>query len=120
MSEVKLHVANMNDFFAGAAQAARRVDEGDYSEQAGVIAFESMEVLLKVLTANRWQLLRILSEHGPTSIRRLSKLLARDYRGVHADVGSLLDVGLIDRTDSGEIMVPWSKISVEMDTDLAA
>lgn len=120
MSEVKLHVANMDEFFAGAAQAARRVDEGDFSQQAGVIAFESMEVLLKALTANRWRLLRVLRSHGPSSIRRLSKLLERDYRAVHADVGALLNVGLIDRAENGEIMVPWSKITVEMAADLAA
>jgi predicted transcriptional regulator len=120
MSEVKLHVANLDHFFAGATEAANRVDAGDDSEQEGVIAFESMELLLKVLTANRWQLLRILSGHSPTSIRHLAKLLQRDYRGVHADVTSLLDVGLIMRTESGKIMLPWRRISVQMDTDLAA
>lgn len=120
MGEVKLQVANLVQFFSGATQVACRVDEGGFSEQAGVIAFESLEVLLKMLTANRWRLLRVLRSHGPTSIRWLSKLLERDYRGVHADVGALLDVGLIERTGNGAIRVLWSKITVEMATDLAA
>lgn len=120
MSEVKLHIASVDDFFAEAARAAELVDAGDLSEQGAVIAFESMEVLLKVLTANRWRLLRTLRANGPTSVRRLSQLLGRDYRAVHADVAALLDVGLIERTDSGEIMVPWSRITAEMAINLAA
>jgi predicted transcriptional regulator len=118
--EVKLLVSDSRQFFAAARQVAAEIDNGDLSERGSVIAFESMEVLLKVLTANRWQLLRALRQEGPTSIRRLSHLLGRDYRGVHADVHALLDVGLIARDGAGEIRVPWDKITAEMAIDLAA
>jgi predicted transcriptional regulator len=49
----------------------------------------------------------------------LSQLLARDYRGVHADVTALIDAGLIERAD-GKISVPWSRITAEMAVDIAA
>jgi predicted transcriptional regulator len=120
MKEVKLHVAGIGDFFEGAAAAGRNVDQGGFSEQAEIIAFESMEVLLAVLTANRWQLLRGLRQQGPTSIRHLSQLLKRDYRAVHADVHALMVVGLIERDDKGQISVPWERITAEMAIDLAA
>lgn len=120
MKEVKLHVSTTDDFFADAAKAAAQVDAGDYSEQEAVIAFESMEVLLKTLTANRWRLLRTLRVTGPTSIRRLAQSLARDYRAVHADVIALINVGLIERAKTGEIKVPWDRITAEMAFDLAA
>lgn len=120
MKEVRLHVASIDDFFAGAAAAGRKVDEGDFSEQAGIIAFENMEVLLAVLTANRWRLLRQLRKEGPTSIRHLSQSLKRDYRAVHADVHALMDAGLIKRSDTGLISVPWERITAEMAIDLAA
>lgn len=120
MNEVKLHVANTEAFFDGAVAAAARVDAGDFSRQEAVIAFENMEVLLRALTANRWRLLRTLRAHGPTSIRHLSRLLERDYRGVHADVTGLLELSLIHRHEDGRIEVPWNRITAEMATDIAA
>jgi predicted transcriptional regulator len=79
-----------------------------------------MDRLLKVLTPNRWDLLRTLRSNGPSSIRALSQALGRDYRGVHADVGILLKAGLIERKASGAIHVPWSRITAEMSLDIAA
>ena len=120
MNEVKLHVANTEAFFDAAIEAAQRVDDGDLGQQESVIAFENMEVLLKALTANRWRLLRTLRAHGPTSIRKLSQSLDRDYRGVHTDVTGLLDLGLIHRRDRSTIEVKWNRIVAEMDTNIAA
>lgn len=120
MSEVKLHVADIDAFFAGARQAAGRIDRGDFREQESEIAFENAELLLGVLTANRWRLLRALRKAGPSSIRRLAHILGRDYRGVHADVATLSDVGLIDKTEAGKIVVPWDRITAEMSVEDAA
>ena len=83
-------------------------------------AFESMEGLLKVLTANRWALLRALRASGPSSVRALAKRLERDYRCVHADVALLLDAGLIARDKADHVYVPWSRITAEMALDTAA
>jgi predicted transcriptional regulator len=120
MSEVKIHIENVDDFFSNALEMARRLDKGDRVQEQASIAFESMEQLLGVLTPNRWALLRTLRANGPGSIRALAHLLKRDYRGVHADVTVLLDAGLIERSDSGKIAVPWSRITAEMAVDAAA
>jgi len=60
------------------------------------------------------------SSRGPSSIRALAQTLGRDYRGVHSDVGVLVDAGLIERDDSGAISVPWSRVTAEMALDVAA
>jgi predicted transcriptional regulator len=120
MSEVKIHIDSLDSFFSGALDVARRLDSGDLLPEAATVSFESMELLLKVLTPNRWTLLRSLRKQGPCSIRSLSHLLKRDYRGVHADVVTLLDAGLIERSDDGKIAVPWSRITAEMAVDVAA
>jgi predicted transcriptional regulator len=120
MSEVKIHVESMDDFFDGALEMAKRLDAGHRAPEPASISFESMELLLKVLTPNRWILLRTLRANGPCSIRALSHLLKRDYRGVHSDVAVLLEAGLIERSDDGRIAVPWSRITAEMAVDVAA
>jgi predicted transcriptional regulator len=120
MAEIKLRIQSLDEFFADARQMARELDAGDRTPQPGVVSFESMEVLLKVLTANRWRLLQRLRALGPSSIRGLAQSLGRDYRGVHSDVAALLDVDLIERAENGKIAVPWSHITAEVSLDEAA
>lgn len=116
MSEVRLHVSDMDGFLHRAATAGRRINGGDPQQQSGEIAFESMELLLKVLTPSRWHLLRALKAEGATSICRLSQALERDYRSVHADVFALLDAGLIEKDTDDRIFVGWDRITAEMQT----
>jgi predicted transcriptional regulator len=120
MAEVKLRIESLDEFFADARRMARRIDAGDLTAEPAAISFESMEVLLKALTPNRWRMLRRLRMLGPSSIRALSQALGRDYRGVHSDVGSLIELGLIERTESGKIFVPWSHITAEISLEEAA
>ncbi|MGI2035299.1 hypothetical protein ACRQ1B_23215 [Rhizobium panacihumi] len=114
MNEVHLHVSGMDAFFDAAAEAAGSIDAGNDPHPAAEIAFESMDLLLKVLTPNRWRLLRELKATGATSIRQLTQGLQRDYRGVHADVTTLLEAGLIEKTSDGMVTVPWTRITAEM------
>src|SRR3546814_465920 len=120
MSEVKLHVESLDAFFEQTLSMARRLDQGERVKSGARISFEGMETLLKVLTPNRWVLLRRLRSQGPSSIRALARALDRDYRGVHADVSALVEAGLIERDERGAIFVPWSRITAEMALDIAA
>lgn len=120
MSEVKLHVETVDVFFGHALDMARRLDRGERAQSAAHISFENMETLLKVLTPNRWTMLRVLRGRGASSIRALAQALGRDYRGVHADVAALVAAGLIERNEHGAISVPWSRITAEMALDIAA
>ena len=120
MTEVKLHVQDLGSFFAEAKRMGRQIDQGHGAAESAEIAFETMETLLKVLTPNRWALLRTLRQRGPSSIRALSKVLGRDYRGVHADVMALIDAGLIEKDADGLVRVPWDRITAEMSIGLAA
>jgi predicted transcriptional regulator len=119
VSEVRLHVESLDRFADRSLEVARRLDRGNRRAGRMEIAFETAETLLKVLTPNRWVLLRTLKRGGRMSIRALATSLRRDYRGVHADVVALAEVGLIDR-GAGGIAVPWSRITAEMDVDAAA
>lgn len=120
MNEVRLHVESLKAFANRSRNMARRLDRGERRKEKAHIAFESMEGLLRVLTPNRWALLRALRARGPGSIRALAQTLKRDYRGVHADVTALIDAGLIERDAEGAIRVPWSRITAEMALDAAA
>ncbi len=120
MKEVKLHVETLDGFARRSMEMARRLDQGVRKQGQGDISFESMEGLLRVLTPNRWRLLRALRNHGPLSIRALARTLDRDYRGVHTDVCLLIDAGLIERNEQRAVFVPWTRITAEMALNIAA
>lgn len=121
MNEIRLDVEDLDRFFAGARNMANRLDRANApSREAARLSLETMETLLKVITPNRWVLLRSLRSMGPSSIRGLAKVLGRDYRGVHADVRALREAGLIERDADDRVSVPWSRIVAEMSLDIAA
>ena len=120
MNEIRLHIEGIDAFFAKSRKAAQAIDAGQAVQEPASLAFETMEGLLKVLTPNRWRLLRTLRGNGSSSIRALAQGLDRDYRGVHADVMTLVEVGLIEKDGSGRISVPWARITAEMSFEEAA
>ena len=77
------------------------------------ISFETPELLWKVLTARRWELLKSLCGVGPISIRETARRVGRDVKTVHGDVTALLDAGVLDRTASGAIEFPYEAVKVE-------
>jgi predicted transcriptional regulator len=82
-------------------------------QKAARISFETPELLWKVLTARRWELLKTLCGAGPVSIREAARRVGRDVKTVHGDVTALLDAGVLDRTDSGRIEFPYEAVKVE-------
>jgi len=75
--------------------------------------FQSLETLLSVLTTRRLELLKVLHESGPSSVRALAKKLKRDYKNVHQDIALLEKVGLVQRKD-GKVSAPWERIIAEI------
>ncbi len=80
--------------------AWHRAERGE-SFQERHLAFESWDVLSRVLTAKRLELLRYVRRHKVSSVRALAKALGRDYSNVHADVQALTSAGLLDPSDGG-------------------
>lgn len=82
-------------------------------EKSARISFATPELLWKVLTAKRWELLKVLCGAGPVSIREAARRVGRDVKGVHGDVTALLDAGMLDRVEDGRILFPFDAVKVE-------
>ena len=82
-------------------------------EREARIGFASPELLWKVLTAKRWELLKAMTGAGPMSIREAARRVARDVKAVHGDVKALLDAGVIVRTAQGAVEFPFDAVKVE-------
>jgi predicted transcriptional regulator len=77
------------------------------------IAFATPELLWKVLTAKRWELLKALCGAGPVSVREAARRVGRDVKAVHGDVTALLAAGLLVRAEDRRIEFPFEAVKVE-------
>jgi len=82
-------------------------------QKSARISFATPELLWQVLTAKRWELLKILCGAGPVSIREAARRVGRDVKGVHGDITALLNAGVIERADGGGIVFPYEAVKVE-------
>lgn len=84
------------------------------------LSFESAKSLFSELTPARLDLLDTLSRLGACSVYALSKAAERNYSNVHADVSRLEELGLIERTEDGQISVPFEAVEIFMPLAKAA
>jgi predicted transcriptional regulator len=83
------------------------------AQRAARIGFATPELLWKVLSAKRWELLKALCGAGPVSIREAARRVHRDVKAVHSDITALLAAGLLNRTETGSIEFPYDAVKVE-------
>lgn len=83
------------------------------AEKSARISFATPELLWKVLTAKRWELLKAMRGAGPMSIREAARRVGRDVKAVHSDITALLNAGVLDRVEDGRIIFPFDAVKVE-------
>lgn len=96
-------------FKAAAAQVsgARKGRAPDFH-----LSFESARSLFSELTPARLDLMDTLRRVGPCSVYALAKAAERNYSNVHTDVARMEELGLIERSESGEVLVPYESVEI--------
>jgi predicted transcriptional regulator len=92
MKTVTLEVVSLD------AVKQRTLDAFKGKTQQARITFATPELLWRVLTAKRWDLLKAMAGQGSMTIRALARRVGRDVKAVHGDVQALLNSGLVDRS----------------------
>jgi predicted transcriptional regulator len=82
-------------------------------KQGAFIGFSSLELLWKVLTPKRWEIVRAMTGAGPLAIREVARRVERDVKSVHGAVQALLKAGVLDHIDDGRIIFPYDEIHVD-------
>ena len=107
MKTVTLEVASREDITRRALAAFKG------KKQQARISFATPELLWRVLTAKRWDLLKILAGQEPVTIREAARRVGRDVKAVHGDVHALLNAGLLDKTGDGRIEFRFDAVRVD-------
>jgi predicted transcriptional regulator len=108
MNMVTLGVATIDETKERMRNAFKGKKQGAY------ISFASVELLFRVMTAKRWELLKAMIGAGPLAIREIARRLDRDVKAVHTDVHALLNAGVLRKTDDGAIVFPFDKVHVDV------
>ena len=108
MKTVILEVVPLDE----AARAFSRAWKTGEAEKDARISFATPELLWRVLTAKRWELLKALAGAGIVSIREAARRVGRDVKAVHSDVTALLNAGVLRRAENG-IEFPFDAVRVE-------
>ncbi len=103
--DVRTPAESMQDF--------ARAWEAGKAEKSARISFATPELLWKVLTAKRWELLKVLCGAGPMSIREAARRDGGDVKAVHGDITALLQAGVLDKAEGGGIVFPYEAVKVE-------
>ena len=105
-----IEVSRNGSIFGAAAEQIARARQGRTPDFR--LTFESARSLFAELTPARLDLLDTLRRVGPCSIYALAKAAERSYSNVHADVGRLEELGLIERSDEDGIFVPFDAVEI--------
>lgn len=97
-------------FAAARAQMAGTQATGQ--EADFLLRFESARSLFSELTAARMDLLELLRRTGPCSVYALAKAAERNYSNIHTDIKRLSELGLVERTDGGNVFVPFTEVNI--------
>jgi predicted transcriptional regulator len=107
MSTVTIGVSRTEDMQRRMKAAFRGEPQGEW------ITFASVELLWKIMTPRRWDLVRAMAGKGPMSLRAAARLVKRDVKNIHADVQALLEHGVLEKTAAGEIAFPYDAVHVD-------
>ena len=98
---------------ASRVAAKRRMAAAFAGEAQGeFISFATVDLLRKVLTTKRWEILQAITGQGELSIREVARRVSRDVKAVHGDVTALLNAGVVERTTAG-VVSPYDAVRVD-------
>jgi predicted transcriptional regulator len=107
MKTVTLSVASRQ------AVKQRALDAFAGKRRGAHISFASAELLWKVLTAKRWELLKAMAGGGAMTLREAARRVERDVKAVHGDVHALLAAGVLHKDQDGKIEFPFDAVHVD-------
>lgn len=89
------------------------------AQRSARISFATPELLWKVLTAKRWEILKVMTGAGPLTVREIARRVERDVKSVHSDLTALLNAGILERAETGQVFFRYESIKVEFQLQAA-
>ena len=112
MNERFLTITLQPDWKGALRATAKAANANTY--QGEVLNFESPGHFFGQLSEKRWDIVRAAQGKGELSVRELARIVGRDVKRVHEDVGLLAELGLLERTGGGGVLCPYASMHIDM------
>jgi predicted transcriptional regulator len=112
MTDRYLTITLQSDWKGALRAAAQVAKAGNY--QGEVLNFETPAQFFGQLTEKRWDIVRAAQGKGDLSVRELARIVDRDVKRVHEDIVILAKLGLLERTESGGLVCPYTSMHIDM------
>lgn len=114
---VRIGIKDLQTGLEDFARTIEAIERGEKVKKRTGVYFTSMEAFRKALTVQRMNLLRLIKEKKPTSLRELARLSNRNIKNISDDVKFLAQVGLVELKESEKkilALVNYDKILLEI------
>jgi predicted transcriptional regulator len=118
MNRIEITILKPQAALDAFAETWRRMEAGDEREPR--LAFGSLRELFSAITEKRLELLRYVATHEVSNVRQLARELGRNYKNVHIDVRELVELGLLEKSDQGQLTAPFDEIVIHAELRAAA
>ena len=119
MTTLIVRLGTITDAKARFIAAGKLALAGEAVEAAPSINFSSYDDMHRVLAPSRLAIVKALAGRGALSIREVARRVNRDVQAVHRDITTLINAGVIDRTENG-VEFLYERIHFEFDVSAAA
>jgi len=96
VKNIVVEVKSIEDTLKEVKEVMGKIKEGKLVKKKESISFNNIDIMRKVLTNKRLELIKVIKKHKPKSIYKLAKIVKRDSKSVHFDVKLLNKLGMID------------------------
>ena len=119
MKTLTVRLGGMTEIRSRTAAASKKVLAGQHVDVQPSLNFGSYEDMHRVLAPSRLAIVKALAGQGALSIREVARRVGRDVQAVHRDVTTLINAGVIDRTENG-VEFPYENIHFDFEVSAAA
>lgn len=104
--EFIIQIKRVKDSLKDFAVVYKKIEKGEKMGPVEKLTFTDIDVFRKFLTNKRIELLRLIKNKKPTSIKEIEKLTKRDYKSICVDLNVLKKMDLISIEKENNKSVP--------------
>lgn len=103
----------------GALEKIKTLEREEETSDMHVLNLPSERKLSRLMSEKNLELLHMISDHEPESIRELARLVDRDYKEVHRNVMELEQLNVVEFKQEGRSKLPVVKYeNIKINVDL--
>jgi len=91
----------------------RLLDAFEGTDQGPQVTFESAELLFRILTQRRCNIISSITGTGPVSVPEIARRVRRDVQAVDRDMRALFIAGIVELTNDGSIIFRYAAVRVD-------